>query len=156
MLGPSTGGSLTASFKDAKALVGRDLQAEALARSDVVGALLAKRDHLGKRLSTREKLFLLLADPSSGRWARVFGVIMWIVVLLSSFSYVYETMRSVTDRSGAYPWLIAKMAFQIFYTAEALVRAATFIPIWKGFTDFFVLLDLVSPCCCSVRPAGSC
>ena len=50
----------------------------------------------------------------------------------------------MTDRSGPYPWLVAKMAFQIFYTAEALIRAATFIPVWKGLTDFFVLLDLVS------------
>ena len=144
MLSSSTGGSSFKSQKDSKALQGRDLQAEALARSDVVGALLAKRDHLGKRLTTREKLFLLLADPTSGRWAKVFGVFMWAVVLLSSFSYVYETMRSVTDRSGPYPWLVAKMAFQIFYTAEALIRAATFIPVWKGLTDFFVLLDLVS------------
>ena len=92
--------------------VGRDLQAEAISRSDMVGALLARRDHMKERLSPREHLFLLLADPSSSRSARTFGILMWVIVLLSSFCFVYETMDWITDLTGPEPWLYAKMGFR--------------------------------------------
>ena len=90
---------------------GRDMQAEALARSDTIGAIVARRD-FGNRISVREKVFLFLSDPSSGSLARGFGVLMWIVVLFSTFSTCYETMRWVTDLSGPLPWLYAKWAFR--------------------------------------------
>ena len=90
---------------------GRDMQAEALARSDTIGAIVARRD-FGNRISVREKIFLFLSDPSSGSLARGFGVLMWILVLFSTFSTCYETMRWVTDLSGPLPWLYAKWAFR--------------------------------------------
>ena len=123
---------------------GRDLQAEALARSDTVGALLARRDHMNQRLSFREMVYLLLADPSSGPLARAFGVLMWIVITLSCFCFMYETMRWVTDLTGPLPWLYAKMTFQIFYTAEACARLLSFVPFRQAYKDAFVWLDVLT------------
>ena len=112
--------------------------------SDTVGALLARRDHMNQRLSFREMVYLLLADPSSGPLARAFGVLMWIVITLSCFCFMYETMRWVTDLTGPLPWLYAKMTFQIFYTAEACARLLSFVPFRQAYKDAFVWLDVLT------------
>ena len=123
---------------------GRDLQKEALARSDVVGAILARTEQRGTSLTLREHIFLLLADPSSSRTARAFGVLMWGTILATSFCFVYETMLWVTDLTGPLPWLYAKFVFQGFYTIETVLRFVTFIPFHQSIRDPFVWLDVVT------------
>ena len=120
-----------------------DNSEDAFARSETIGILLSKQE-AGKRLSLRERLFLILADPSTSRAAAIFGVVQWTIILLSSLAYVYETMAWVTDISGPAPWLLCKVVFQIFYSVEAAVRTLTFIPIYKIHHDFFVWLDLIT------------
>jgi hypothetical protein len=124
--------------------VASDMKAEALARSDTVGALLAQRDHMKERLTLRESIFLLLADPSSSRAAWAFGVLMWVVILASSFCFVYETMNWVTDLTGSTLWLYARIGIQGFFSVEALVRTLTFVPFRRAYTDVFVWLDILT------------
>ena len=128
---------------------GSKLKAKALARSDTVGAILARRDHADKtggagRLSLREHVFLFLVDPTSSRMATAFGNVMWIVLLASSISSVYETMRWATDLTGAEPWLYIRVITQIFYTAEAILRVMTFMPFRETYKDSLVVLDVLT------------
>ena len=58
-----------------------DNSEDAFARSDTMGILLTKQ-HAGTRLSLRERLFLILADPSTSRAAAIFGIVQWVVILL--------------------------------------------------------------------------
>ena len=143
----STGSAASGKTERKHVFYGRNLKAEALARSDTVGALLARRDHPeadDKRLSLREHTFLFLADPSSSYAANAFGKMMWLVILTSSFSYVYETMRWATDQTGPEIWLYSRLFYQIFYTIEAGLRVVSFIPFRKVYKDEMVMLDVLT------------
>ena len=61
-----------------------------LAMNCTLGVLLRKEQKGGK-LTVRERVFLILADPSTSRCAAAFGFVQWFVIILSSLAYVYPS-----------------------------------------------------------------
>ena len=94
------------------------LQPGAYAHSDVTAKLLASRVR-GTRLTARQTIFLILDEPSSGRFAAYWSVFMSALVLFSAAASTLETLPYLHDWFGTSTFLGLKFFFNICFTLEA-------------------------------------
>ena len=122
----------------------RVLAVSALARSKEAAYLFKLRTQ-GVELNRKQRIFLLLNEPSSSPEASHFAALMWVLVLLSAACSALETVPSITYHTGPGIWLAAKYAYNLFFTAEAVVRINTYQGTTRRvYHDVFIWLDLVA------------
>ena len=119
------------------------LQPGAYAHSDVTAKLLASRVR-GTRLTIRQTIFLILDEPSSGRFAAYWSVIMSALVLFSAAASTLETLQYLHDWFGTMTFLVLKFFFNIWFTLEASLRVATFTPLRRLWRSPILWLDVIT------------
>ena len=75
------------------------------------------------------------------------GRVLCVLLVGSSLSATYETVASINQATGPHLWLFARLSFNIFFSLEAALRVASYIPLRRAFRDPFVWLDF-----CTIMP----
>ncbi len=115
------------------------------AHSDEAALLLARRVQ-GSKLTRRERCFLFLEEPGASRSAFCFGAAMWTLLLLSAAFAALESLTRWREENGVsnYPFLVAKIFFNVCFTLEALARVATYIPLSQAVQAPSLWLDVLT------------
>eukprot|EP01062_Namystynia_karyoxenos_P012351 TRINITY_DN1443_c0_g2_i1.p1 TRINITY_DN1443_c0_g2~~TRINITY_DN1443_c0_g2_i1.p1 ORF type:complete len:1477 (+),score=323.44 TRINITY_DN1443_c0_g2_i1:73-4431(+) len=121
------------------------------ARSVVTSEALDQEDDR-EGLSCRERTNLLFSDPTSSLWARVVSGFFMLLILLSTATFLLETVpkfssdKDYGDPARACMWFVIESIFIAFFSFEYFVRWAT--EPWETIGAFpvdpFNIVDLIA------------
>jgi hypothetical protein len=109
-----------------------------------VGMMLVAARERGEKLSWRERGYLLLNEPASDRLAFWLGRVVRACIICSALATTAETVSWISQPTGPAMWMQLKILFNTFFTLEAALRVATFIPFKSVLRSGFVWLDLLT------------
>lgn len=120
-------------------------------RTPTAAHLLAKRMRQPGSLSFRERMFLVVEEPTSSLFARLFAMTVRLVVLVSTVSAILASCRDpalaggMLTRWGAAPYDRIRFGAGCFFSFEAVVRVLFHIPLRHMLVDPFIWLDVLTP-----------
>ena len=113
------------------------------ARSDSTARLMALTIR-GKELAWRERLFLILEEPTSSVPAKVVSIVLRLALIASATVAAVESVDSVTDSTGSWPWVATSIACNALFVVEAIARVTCYVPFRDFVRDPFIWLDVLT------------
>ena len=92
----------------------------------------------------RERLFLFLEEPGAGTANFLFGLSMWVLLLLSAATTTLETLAFWHSWVGTRAFLYAKMGLNVVFTLEAALRVVSYIPFRRAWRSPILWLDVLT------------
>jgi voltage-gated potassium channel Kch len=115
-----------------------------IAYSPVSSTLLVRQLKRERGFSLRERCFLIFYEPSSSPAATAYAAFNWFCLISSSIVFQLETVRALTDATGAWPWLFLRYAFLSTFTIDIVLRIMCHIPFQEQWRDPFLWIGLIT------------
>ena len=125
-------------------VLGRKWRSSGMLLNTTTGQALVAIRQRGESLTAREKLFLLVNEPVSSAAAYWFGRVLQLCLVLSALATTYETVGFVNEATGPGVWILVKIAFNVIFSIEAVLRIVSYIPCRAVHRSSYVWLDIAT------------